>query len=248
MSVNKLLWLGCGDCEGLKYFHSQFDEMLLIDARHLDELAIPENFKGSFKQLVVSTEESLSTFKETNIPELSSLNSIGCFLSNFPGLKVENEREVHTKNVFDIVHDFFTGAGKKTLVLDIPDSQLELLSSLSAENALNIIDEIIVWSVPQDSEWQETEDSIKLYLENNGFVSFTRGENFSGYNWVHFIPNPLFFKLSALSEKSSELENKLKEENKKNKELQEKYELLKQTGIRLESQIELIQKLMSFDS
>jgi hypothetical protein len=54
--------------------------------------------------------------------------------------------------------------------------------------------------------------------------------------------------LSALSEKSSELENKLKEENKKNKELQEKYELLKQTGIRLESQIELIQKLMSFDS
>ena len=65
---------------------------------------------------------------------------------------------------------------------------------------------------------------------------------------MHFIPNPLFFKLSALSEKSSELENKLKEENKKNKELQEKYELLKQTGIRLESQIELIQKLMSFDS
>ncbi|MCP3900924.1 MAG: hypothetical protein GY853_15075 [PVC group bacterium] len=248
MSVNKLLWLGCGDCEGLKYFHSQFDEMLLIDSRHIDELAIPENIKGSFQQLVVSTKESLSIFKETNIPELSSLNIVGCFLSNFPGLKVENEREVYTKNVFDIVHDFFTGADKKTLILDIPDSQFKLLSVLADEDALNNIDEIIVWSVPQDSEGQETDDSIRLYLENNGFVSFTRGENFSGYNWVHFIPNPLFFKLKVLREKSIELEDKLKEENKKNKGLQEKYELLKQTGIRLESQIELIQKLMSFDS
>jgi len=40
----------------------------------------------------------------------------------------------------------------------------------------------------------------------------------------------------------------LKEENKKNKELQEKYELLRKTGIRLESQIELMAKLISFDS
>ena len=248
MSVNNLLWLGCGDCEGLKYFHSQFDEMLLIDARHLDELAIPENFRGHFQQLVVSTKESLSTFKETNIPELSSLNNVGCFVSNFPGLKVENEREIYTKNVFDIVHDFFTGADKKTLILDLPDSQFELLSELSDKDALSNVDEIIVWNVPQDSEGQETDDPIRYYLENSGFVSYSRNENFSGYDWVRFIQNPLYPDYLELKERLSALEVKLKEEDKKNKELQDKYELLKRTGIRLESQIELIQKLMSFDS
>ncbi len=248
MSVNKLLWLGCGDCEGLKFFHSQFDEMLLIDARSLDELSIPEDIEDFYQQLVISSDEKLTTFKETNIPELSSINGDKCFLLDFPGLEVERERETYAKSLVNIVQGFFTDADTKTLILDIPDSQIELVTKLSEQDALSDIDEIIVWNVPQINEEGLSKELVKGYLEDNGFVSFSRGENFSGYDWIHYIPNPLFSDYTLSRKKLKELDDKLKEENKKNKELQEKYELLRKTGIRLESQIELMAKLISFDS
>lgn len=248
MSASKLLWLGCGDCEGFKFFNAPFEQVLLIDARNLDELSIPENLRGFYQQLVVSSEERLSSFKETNIPELSSLNGAECFLLDFPGLKVEKERESFTKSVADIVQGFFTNADTKTLILDLPDSQINLLTRLSDEDALADIDEIIVWNVPQSTEEGQSKELVKDYLEDNGFVPFSRGENFSGYDWVHFIPNPIFSDYTLLRKKTKELDDSLKEENNKNKELQEKYELLRKTGIRLESQIELIMKLISFDS
>lgn len=249
MSMNELLWLGCGDCEGLKYFPLEFEKILLIDARSIDELAIPEYLIGSFKQLVVSSDNRLSTFKETNIPELSALEIAECFMTDFPGLEVEQERETYTSSVFDIVQEFFKNEdSKKTLILDIPGLQVNLLGTLNRENFLNRIDEIIVWNIPQGTRAVDADVSVTQYLEDNGFVSFSRGENFNGYNWLHFIPNPLFFDYMELRKNLNELENRLKEETRSNRELQDKYELLKRTGIRLESQIEIIQKLVSFDS
>lgn len=249
MSMSELLWLGCGDCQGLKYFPFEFKKMLLIDARSLDELTIPEPLVGSFKQLVVSSDHRLSTFKETNIPELSALDIADCFKTDYPGLEVEQERETYTTSIFDIVQGFFKNKdAKKTLILDIPGFQVNLLDTLKNENALQGIDEIIVWDVPQGAGTVDTGISVTQYLKDNGFVSFSRGERFNGYKWVHFFRNPLFFDYTELRQKFSELENKLIEETRSNLELQEKYELLKRTGIRLESQIEIIQKLISFDS
>jgi len=248
MSVNKLLWLGCGDCEGLKYLNAPLENVLLIDARSLDELSIPENLHGSYQQIVVSSDEYLSIFKETNIPELSSLNNDKYFLSDFPGLEVERTREIYTKSVLDIVQEFFTDADTKTLIIDIPDSQIDLLNRLSSQDALRDIDEIIVWNVPQYTEQGESIELVEQYLLTNGFVAFSRGESFNGYDWIHFIPNPIFSEYTHLMKRSKELDKKLNEESKKNEELQQKYESLKRTGIRLESQIELIQKLVSFDS
>lgn len=242
----KLLWIGCGECKAFSSFDEQFSEILLVDARADVKNEIPVNLQSYFRQASVSFFNGISTFKETNIADLSSFSGEDVFLHDFPGLRTEREFEVHNVDLSSTFRDFFRDECHPTVIIDIPDLHFELISSLNNDGLLESIDNLILWDTPQPTP----QENAKQLLVEIGFVPFKLSNSFHGYSWIHFVKNPWFEKRNVIEDLEKEVERlniRLKEAITEKEDVTERLRSLQTLGDKLEVQMELLEKFMSIN-
>ncbi|WP_394222837.1 hypothetical protein [Alteromonas gracilis] len=167
----KLLWLGCGEANHLPEKTQDYEHCYFFEARQEALNNISGKFDGSVELVnaAVSVSGISNNLEIYSIEELSSLKMPTGLKTLFPGLVVEETREVEGISLSDCLSLCEVSGHENTLIVDLPCIAGEIIESLIHTRAIELFSCIYVSSgIETLYEGAKTASELELLL-NNGY-------------------------------------------------------------------------------
>ncbi|BCO20555.1 hypothetical protein KUC3_34120 [Alteromonas sp. KC3] len=174
----KLLWLGCGEANHLPEKTQDYERSYFFEARQEALNNITEKFEGSVELVnaAVSVNGVLNNLEIYSIEELSSLKKPTGLKALFPGLVVEETREVEGISLSDCLSLCEVSGRDNTLIIDLPCIAGEIIESLIHTRNIELFSCIYVSSgIETLYEGAKTASELELLL-NNGYFELNSSD------------------------------------------------------------------------
>ncbi|WP_214000006.1 hypothetical protein [Arsukibacterium sp.] len=152
MSVETLVWLGCG--ESVSQAALSAKRIILVEARKSAVDKLNQRFGPSnnvqLQQACIAATATNSDFFHYSVPEFSALSQLSGLKQLFPGIRLERIEQVSTTAIDDYIVSLGLEDSKQhKLVIDIIDQGLTLLEVLTSSQLLNKFSQLEIQSSTQ---------------------------------------------------------------------------------------------------
>jgi hypothetical protein len=229
---NTLLWLGAGKANLSLVDFENYNSIVLVEAREDACIALEQQFISANNVQIVHALIDLTgrdvKFSRRSLGEFSTMAITADILDIFPSLTSISTELTLSTAIFDLLESIGTAA-ELTLVLDILDINLQLLTRLSDNQRLVNVYEIII-PIPELSlfEGAATKSELLYFIEQQGFNAVIQDTSDPDIPYVKFKRNPLWTELHESSKKLHHAEVLITN-------LEEKVESFKQISTKAES-------------
>jgi hypothetical protein len=229
---NTLLWLGAGKANISLVEFENYNSIVLVEAREDACIALEQQFISANNVQIVHALIDLTgrdvKFSRRSLGEFSTMAITADILDIFPSLTSISTELTLSTAIFDLLESIGTAA-ELTLVLDILDINLQLLTRLSDNQRLVNVYEIII-PIPELSlfEGAATKSELLYFIEQQGFNAVAQDTSDPDIPYVKFKRHPLWTELNESSKKLHHAEVFITN-------LEEKVESFKQISTKAES-------------
>lgn len=168
----KLLWLGCGEGNQSPEKTEDYEHCYFFEARQEALTNIRDKFEGSVELVnaAVSVSGDSNNLEISSIEELSSLKVPTGLKTLFPGLFVEETREVESISISDCLSLCDVSGHDNTLIVDLPCIAGEIIEFLIQTGDIELFSCIYVSSgIEALYEGAKTARELELLFSNSYF-------------------------------------------------------------------------------
>jgi hypothetical protein len=202
---NTLLWIGAGKANLSLVEFENYNSIVLVEAREDACIALEQQFISANNVQIVHALIDLIgrdvKFSRRSLGEFSTMAITADILDIFPSLTSISTEPTLSTAIFDLLESI-EAAAELTLVLDILDINLQLLTRLSDNQRLVNVYEIII-PIPELSlfEGAATKSELLYFIEQQGFNAVAQDTSDPDIPYVKFKRNPLWTELNESSKK-----------------------------------------------
>ncbi len=209
-----LVWLGAGATTEPKNLLTNAEKITLVDAQESVCKFLQQNNNAhvSINQLLLTSDGLKTEFTTYNLPEFSAIQPISGLKTLFPGIKAIKTEQLSSIKISVFIEGLELQTGNNLLVMDIPDTSLQLLQELQNAGQLDQFCEIrLQIGINPLYSLATTRAEITKFLEDQGYVLNEETSNDPDMPWLSFNLNVLWQPLQDAQEHNKTISKELEE-------------------------------------